>query len=416
VVRTDRGDPRDAWSRIGTGAPAVLEAVELWWVELPFRRSVTTATTTYSSRPLVMVRVSSTTAAGPVDGWGECAALGDTGYVDEDVGTAFTTLERALGPALVERTTGERGRLPTPAGLTELAHQADRGQMAFAALEMAVADAHLRVERRSLASVLGVEGQSVEAGAVLGTFPTTGELLDAVGALVDQGYHRLKLKIAPGWDVEPVAAVADAFPALAVQVDANGSYREPDGAHLAELDRYRLLCIEQPFGADELEAHARLGSRLQTPICLDESLDGPARVTEALEMGACSVVCVKPARLGGIGAALEVVAHCARAGTPMWIGGMFESGYARGVNAVLSALDGFSWPGDLSPAGGARGYLADDVRSVPDQAGRPTAGGDRSALVALPGVPGMGPAPDPDHLATHLVRRTTLAGDRAHRG
>lgn len=220
--------------------------------------------------------------------------------------------------------------------------------------------------------------------------------------LAGDGYTRLKVKIGPNWDVGPLAALREALPALRLQADANGAYREEDAAHLLALDRFDLLCLEQPLPAADLAAHARLAEVLETPVCLDESLDGPARIREAVGLGACEVVCVKPGRLGGIGAALDTVTWCAAGGIPLWIGGMFESGYARGVNTVIAALPGFSWPGDLAPAST---YLADDLvaPAVADEVGP----GDPPMLAPPPG-PGMGPRPDAGAVERHAVEHRVV--------
>jgi o-succinylbenzoate synthase len=390
---------RSAWSGFGAASDIELEVVELWWIELPFRQPITTAATTHAARDLVLVSVKALAENGPVEGWGECAALGEPDYVEEDVTAAFAALERVLVPALFAETRRTADRLPPPARLEAVRAGAPRSPMAFAALEMAVADAHLRTERRSFASLLGREGASVEAGAVVGTFPTTAELLAAVGALIGAGYRRMKVKIAPGWDVEPLAAIAGAYSTVRVQVDANGSYTQADAEHLQQLDRFELLCLEQPYPAAELEGHVRLATQLRTPLCLDESIHGPADVAEALAMGACSVVEVKPGRLGGIGAALDVIEACATRDVPLWIGGMFESGFARGVNTTLGALPGFAWPGDVSPPST---YLAVDVVPGADAAepGFPQ--------VTVPAGPGMGPPPDRTRLEAHRVRHVLL--------
>ncbi|MGA8724829.1 MAG: o-succinylbenzoate synthase [Acidimicrobiales bacterium] len=388
---------RSAWSVLGSETRLGLEAVELWWIELPFRRPVATATTTYTKRELLLVRVAANLGADRLDGWGECAALGNPEYVEEDVASCFVTLEEVLVPNLVEEVDRATGLLPAPSRLGSVRAGAPRSSMAFAALEMAVADAHLRAERCSLASLLGVEGQKIEAGAVVGAFPTTAELVDAVRTSVEAGYRRVKVKIAPGWDVEPLEAITTAFPSLLLQVDANGSYSEQDADHLKALDGFELLCLEQPFAASKLEAHSRLAAQLTTPICLDESLDSPDDVAEALAARACSVVEVKPGRLGGIGAALEVVESCAADNVPLWMGGMFESGFARGVNTTVAALPGFSWPGDLSPAGT---YLAADVVAPTDLTAPSTL-----PDVAVPTGPGMGPPPDPAGLERSRLRR-----------
>ena len=420
------------WAGLGRDAAVAVavavDSIELWTVELPFVDPVATAKGVHRQRPLVLVHLlghaegaPSTRAGGgaatarAVEGWGECAALADSTFDDEDVTLCLEVLHRHLVPALIDRMASGRSSLPGPSDLDDVHQAAPGSPLAFAALEMAVADAHLRAGQRSLAGLLGVEGRLVEPGAVVGTAPTVAELLVAVGRLVDQGYSRVKVKIAPGWDVEPVSALAEAFPDLRLQVDANGSYRPGDGpgaadeTRLVELDRFGLLCIEQPFDRADLGAHARLAARMSTPICLDESLDSPERVEEALAMGACSVVCVKPARLGGLGAALSVIERCRRSGVPLWMGGMFESGYARGVNLTLGALEGMAWPGDLSPS---RSYLGADLVPDPSQAppdpGTARHGSRPVPACAPPRGPGMGPPPDPGALARYGTLRHVL--------
>jgi o-succinylbenzoate synthase len=401
------GDLSRAWGSIGGAGSVQLEAVELWRVELPFVRPVATAKSVHRSRPLVMVKVIGRADGDPggqrIEGWGECAALADATYDREDVNGSFRTLRDTLVPALIERAGPIGSSLPPPSGLGPVREVAPGNPLAFAALEMAVADAHLRAEYRSLADVLGVSGREVELGAVVGQTDSVQALVEEAKELAAQGIRRLKMKVGMTWDVVPVKAVTKAVPQLRLQVDGNGAYGEGDAAHLAELDRFGLLCIEQPFGPPGLEAHARLARRISTPLCLDESLDSPATVERALALGACSVVCVKPARLGGLGAAIEVIESCTAKRVPLWMGGMFESGYARGVNTTLAALPGFSWPGDLSPS---RTYLDDDLVPEPELS---RTGPEGALLARVAEWDGMGPPPSPERL--HALNAESLRID-----
>ncbi len=417
VTRHQRpASPSAAWTELGSGAPLRLAGVEVTVVELEFRRPVATAIGSHRRRPLVVVRLAADGPAGPVVGWGESAALADTTFDDEDTASAFMDLTRDLVPRLVSLSqaasrssrgsqlaatrSGPATALPLP-GPTALAHELQPigRPLAFAALEMAVADVHLRSAGVSFAELLGVHGISVMVGAVVGRSGSVRDLLTEVGALVDAGYGRVKLKIGPGWDSIPAATVRRRYPDLILQVDANGSYSSDDIDHLARLDEFGLACIEQPFPRDELGTHVALARAMRTAVCLDESLDSPVSARSAVAMGACEVVCVKPARLGGLTAALEVYGDCADAGVPLWLGGMFESGYARSVNTALAGLPGFTLPGDLAPAGE---YLTEDLVEAPETS-RTGAGGRLE--VAVHRAPGMGPTPDDGVLA----RKTTAS-------
>lgn len=404
------------WSTIGTDAtsaapdPVQLISVGLWRIELPLRAPITTAKGVHRRRPLVMVELVGEIDGSPVVGWGECAALADATYDREDVDGSFRALENELAPGLLALASRSGGRLPGPSGLGPIRGAA--GPLAFAALEMAVADCHLRAGGTSLAARLGVEGRTVEVGAVTGQYDSVDELVSGAEAVAGAGIGRLKMKIGPGNDIVPVGAVSRAVPELRLQVDANGSYAEEDGDHLAGLDRFELLCLEQPLASagpldpSGLDAHARLARRLTTPICLDESLDSPATTFDALARGACSVVCVKPSRLGGLGAALQVIESCAASGVRLWMGGMFESGYARGVNTTLAALNGFSWPGDLRPAGS---YLDQDLVGEP---GLFRSGPGSALRVELPRGPGLGEPPDRRILERLAVTRVGIDAPR----
>jgi O-succinylbenzoate synthase len=405
AIDGDEGSLRRAWASIGSESGLTLDAVELWLVDAGFARPVRTARGEHRSRPLVLVQLHGHAGGSPVQGWGECAALADATYDDEDAPSAVATLERWLVPALMAEAARAGARVPKPSDLAPVRQAGPGAPLAFAALEMAVADAHLRAEGRSLARVLGVEGRPVPIGAVIGQFGSAGSLVAEAARLAGEGFTRVKIKIGPGWDFEAMEAVTREIPTLRVQADANGSYTSSDIGYLTGIDRFGLLCLEQPFDRDDLDSHRRLAGLMTTPVCLDESIDSAGAARRALAMGACSVVCIKPARLGGLGAALDLVQSCTDAAVPLWMGGMFEAGYARGVNATLAALPGFAWPGDLSPPGS---YL--EVDPAPGDA--PARSGPGGALcVRPPAGGGLGTAPDLRILEQRCVERRRIEAD-----
>jgi len=393
-----------AWRGLGDAGGMQLESVRLLQVDLPFRRPVRTAVGVHLHRPLVLVQlVCRTDQDSLVEGWGECAALGDDAYDVEDVDTAFTSLRDSLAPALLAAA-ARTGCLSSVDSLSGDVPRGDR-PLAWSALEMAVGDAHLRAAGRSLADVLGVTAPGVAPGAVLGLPTSTDSFVADLGRLEAEGYARVKVKVAPGVEQLVVDGLSGRpATAIPVQVDANGSYGPATVDGLVALDQLGLLCIEQPLGRDDLAGHRKLAARLVTPLCLDESLGSPAQVVAAVTSGACSVVCIKPSRLGGIAGCLDVVDWCRSTGVPWWLGGMFESGYARHVLAALAALPGPTLPGDLAPA---PTYLAADLVDPVAVTHDPS---DGALLVAIHRGPGVAPVPSADAIDAHLVRHAAVGG------
>ena len=369
-----------------------LVAVELRFVILQLVSPLESSAARYAERPVVLVRVAAEDGS---EGWGECGALAAPTYSAEYAEAAAAVLADHLVPRLL---TG--GPLadedPIEDAMARLG--AVRGHhMAKAAVEMALLDVVLRAEGRSLASYLGAQALRVPAGATV-SLGTPEAVLAAVDQVVAAGYTRVKCKVAPGQDVAALRAVRRAHPLLAVSADANGSYRlerAEDRRALLRLDELGLRAIEQPLPANDLLGHAEIAEALVTPVLLDESIEDAADLTAALALGACDGVSIKPGRLGGIRAAARAHDACLAAGLHCSIGGLFETGLARGAHIALGALPGFDLPGDL---GASDRYYAPDL-CAPHVL-------DHSSLL-VPDGPGIGRVPDPDRLAATTRRVAT---------
>ncbi len=357
-----------------------IEGVELLWLDLHLKVAHRTSYGVDVERPVILARV----VTGEGEGWGECSAFARPTYSEEYAEGVWEVLRRELVPRVLGTDGG---------GVAAAMAPVQGNRMAKACLEMAVTDAGLRAAGRSLAESLGVTAGEVEAGAVIGTREDLGEVVDEVEALVGAGYRRVKAKIKPGWDLEPLRVLRSRFPELGLQADANGAYTLADADRLTGLDELELLCLEQPLPADDLVGHGTLARRLRTPVCLDESITSLGRLEEALALEACDVVCVKAGRLGGLRAAVAVHDRCLAAGIPVWCGGMLETGLARAANAALAGLPGFSLAGDLG--GGDRFVEGDPAGVLVVTAGR----------VPVFAGPGVGPAPRGEALGRVGTRR-----------
>lgn len=381
------------------GAGSGLSRIEIHRLRLPLAQLWVSPVATMVDRDVLLVAA---TVDGVV-GWGECVAQHEPTYSPEYVDGALDVMIRHLIPrALAVRVGADRALQDTVtgtpallAGVEEALAPVKGHPMAREGLTTAVLDACLRSRGVSLASHLGalssrtgpgwVPPASVAAGVAIGVAGDVGALIREVAARLEEGYHRVKIKVRPGWDAVAVNALRQQFgPALALQVDANGSYGplgvEAAAAHLAKLDGAGLLLIEQPLGDDDLVGHAGLARRLATPLCLDESITSVDVARSALALGACRVINIKPGRVGGLGQAVAIHDLAADAGVGVWCGGMLETGVGRAANLALAALPNFCLPGDLSAS---ERYFTDDVVTEPAVLGP---GGQ----MAVPRGPGIG--------------------------
>jgi O-succinylbenzoate synthase len=315
-----------------------LEALELRRIEMPLVAPFETSFGVQFERDILLVKA--VTDEG--DGWGECVSGEEPTYSPEYVEGSQQVIVQHLAPRLFAR---DELSADDVAAVLRPVHG---HQMAKAALEMALLDAELRARGESFAKRFGAVRDAVDCGVSVGIHATIPELLKTVGGYLDQGYRRIKLKIKPGWDVEPVRAVRERFGDVPLQVDANTAYAESDGEHLARLDEFGLLLIEQPLPEEQVLGHARLAKAVRTPICLDESIHSYQAAVDAIELGACSIINIKPGRVGGYLTAMRIHDLCRDRGLPVWMGGMLETGLGRAGNVAMAAMAGFTLPGDTS--------------------------------------------------------------------
>lgn len=353
-----------------------IEAVELRRIAMPLREPFRTSFGTESDRDILLVRVVTPDA----EGWGECVAMAAPLYSSEYVDGAQEVIRRFLVPLVFAAPVVDAARL------TQIWAPVQGHRMAKAAVETAVLDAELRARGESLATHLGAVRDRVECGVSVGIAASIPELLDDVESYLEAGYRRIKLKIEPGSDIEPVRAVRERFGDILLQVDANAAYTLGDAPHLAELDAFDLLLLEQPLHEERVRDHAELAKVVETPICLDESIVSARAAAEAIAIGACSIVNIKPGRMGGYLEARRAHDVCASLGVPVWCGGMLETGVGRAANVALAALPNFTLPGDTSAS---RRYFERDVT--------PPFELDDGCL-DVPSGPGIGVSPLPEVL------------------
>jgi O-succinylbenzoate synthase len=362
-----------------------IDRVELHHISQPLVQPFRTSFGTQLERPCILVAVYSEGLVG----WGECVAHSDPGYSYETIATAWHVLSDFLIPPLL-------GRSITSPGQVAATFEWVRGHpMAKASLENAIWDLLAQAQGAPLSKLLGGQRERVEVGVSIGIQPTLAQLLDRVDQFIDQGYRRIKIKIEPGWELEPLSHIRQRHPALKLMADANSAFSLADAPLFRQMDELNLLMIEQPLHYDDIADHARLQAQLSTPLCLDESIHSPLHARWAIEIKACRIINLKVGRVGGLSNALTIHQLSLEAGIPLWCGGMLETGVGRAVNLHLAALPNFRLPGDISAT---ERYYVEDI-AAPNFHLNPA-----DSTITVPTGPGIGVAVLPDRLQKYRLR------------
>jgi O-succinylbenzoate synthase len=324
--------------------------------------------------------------SGDLVGWGESSPLAAPCYSPEWAGSVFLCVRDWLGPAVIGQW------IESGADLQARFAHFKGNPFAKAAVDTAWWTLEARRRGQPLHRLLGATRDAVDVGADFGVMDSIDELLKSIAGAVESGFKRIKLKYRRGWDLQMIRAVRQEFPDQTFHIDCNSGYTMDDFDMFCRLDDFHLAMIEQPLAYDDLIDHARLQSAIKTPICLDESINSLSRVEQALDLGSCRWVNVKPGRVGGLTPAVEIHNRCREAGIPCWVGGMLESAVGAEICAALAMLDNFTYPGDIFPS--SRFYRR-DLAQPPLEL---TPGPDGSPQVVARNQPGIAAEPDPELL------------------
>ncbi len=314
-----------------------IERVRLTHVRIPLVEPFKISNGVVNEKDGIIVRVYS----GGLVGVGEASPMAGSFYSDETPDSTWDNLSKTLVPLL------KQGQPSSVEEVNALLDRAGRNFYARAGIETAFWDLQSQREGVPLYKALGGTRDEIESGLAVGIYPTIKELLAAIERYLKEGYKRVKIKIQPGWDMEPLKEVRKAFGTIKLMVDANCAYSRSDIGHLKMLDDFDLLMIEQPLPKDDLEGHAELQEALKTPLCLDEGAKDVPTIERAIRLGSCRIVNIKIQRAGGLKHGVSMHDVCARAGIPVWGGTMPELGIGGAQTVHLATLSNFGFPTDV---------------------------------------------------------------------
>jgi O-succinylbenzoate synthase len=368
----------------------LIERIDAYWVRVPLAIVWRTSYADQHDTDTLVVRMESEGQ----HAWGESCPPYIPAYSADHTLATYHTVREHLAPRLIGQD------IHSAQELLDRIDFVKGNQFARAALEIAWWVLEAKRQGVPLHVALGGKADTVAVGADFGVQDSLDTLMQKIQGAIDQGFPRIKLKFRPGWDLDMVAAVRSTFPNLMFHIDCNAAYTPADTDLFRRLDRYRLAMIEQPLADDgmSLVNHADLQAKIETPVCLDESALSLAHVEAAIRLGACRVVNVKMARVGGLEASRRIQALCATHGIPCWIGGMLETAIGGAICAELATLPNFTYPGDIFPSSY---FYANDL-------GKPEIVLSGRGEVATSRVPGIAQAPDPDLLARWTVAHASF--------
>lgn len=326
-----------------------------------------------------------------ITGWGEASPMSGSFYSEATPDTSWIALRERLVPALLSA-----GRI-NAATFFEFLRELPTDQFAKAGVEGALWDAHANTQQRALSELFGIERRPVPSGVAIGIFETIDELIERVRRYVSEGYQRVKIKIQPGWDVEPVAAVRAEFPQLPLMIDANAAYTIDDVDIFRNLDRFHLMMIEQPLAADAVAEAGELQAYLNTPLCADESAESLAALDQLIKHKAARIINIKVQRVGGLSEARLMLEAACAAGLQCWVGTMPELGIASAQAVQLAMDSGFSFPTDIEAS--SRWYVDDIIE--------PAITIDQNGFIQVPEGSGTG-----FKVSREKVKRYTIAMEK----
>jgi O-succinylbenzoate synthase len=361
-----------------------IERIELQQLVMPLLSPFETSFGRQSEKSFILVSV----YGEGVTGYAESVSLAFPFYNEETTETTWYMLEQFLIPMVFNSS------IAHPDDLSLLFKPIRRNYMARASLEGAVWDLYAKQQSESLAHLIGGAKTEIEVGVSIGIEPTVDEVLKKVELFLAEGYKKIKVKIKPGFDIEPMTKIREQFgDNVPLMADANSAYTLSDIDIFKELDQLNLMMIEQPLGHEDIFNHAKLQRELKTPICLDESIHSVEDAKHAIELGSCQIINIKIGRVGGIHESIKIHDYCKLHNIPVWCGGMLESGIGRAHNIAITSLDNFSIPGDTSASSR---YWDEDIVT-------PEVALSKPGILAVPSKPGIG-----YEIRTDVVNRYTV--------
>jgi o-succinylbenzoate synthase len=326
-----------------------IKKVELTHVRLPLNEPFEISSGVILEKDCIIIKLFTDEFVGI----GESSPMPAPFYSSETIGTCMHILSDFIIPQLLGR------NIDSIEDADTVFSNIRGNNFAKAGVETALWDLLSKHAGKPLFEFIGGEKREIPWKISIGIKPSIDELLASVESFLEYGGCKgIKIKIKKGWDIEPIRKIREKFGDIDLTVDANSSYTIEDAKIFEEIDNYKLTQIEQPLHYMDLYDHYVLQNRIETPICLDESIESPTSCKNALDIGSCRIINIKIQRVGGIKNAIAIHDMCRSKGIPVWIGQMPESGVGSFFGLALCSLDNVQYASDIAPS---VAYFKEDI-------------------------------------------------------
>ena len=211
-------------------------------------------------------------------GVGECSPLPNTFYTYETPYTCIYIMRELIIPQLLGK------NIKKIEDVDNIFLNIRGNNFAKAGIESALWDLFAKHSNKHLYKFISGKKREIPWKISCGIKTSIDELLNHIEGLLSKGDKSIKIKIKKGWDIKPVRSIREKFGNIELTVDANSFYNLEDIEIFKELDKYNLIQIEQPLHYDDLYDHHILKSKINTPICLDESICSVTACKNALDI------------------------------------------------------------------------------------------------------------------------------------
>ncbi|MDF1874943.1 dipeptide epimerase [Sulfurimonas sp. SAG-AH-194-I05] len=220
--------------------------------------------------------------------------------------------------------------------LTILHANCEIGSSAKASIDMAIVSLLAQEKGQKLYAYFGASTPSVLKTDITISLKDEQSMLEDSIQACEKGMDILKVKL--GKDIAHAIRVtkkiAKALPHATLLIDANQAWDIKSSLeYIKAMQGIKVELIEQPVGADALDALKIITQNSHIPILADESVFTLEDVKKVVQTQSASMINIKLMKCGGVSKAIEILQYARKMKVTCMLGSMLEGPYS--INVAL---------------------------------------------------------------------------------